>query len=463
MNELLRINVNSLVVEMPVEYDSNIIFPIIIKHKISKEYKVVVSRSKDGLLTKSKGIFSKKVISYKEFRSDYLNRIMLLEEVPYIKKQTTLLAKIISNYQDISYLILSLLTLLSLCLLKDEFAITFLSIIYFTGICLCTAYYNSEKNGDSNIITLLCKSNTKSDCSKLKGIKIFGFSFSLLGLFFFISCFLISVFIEVTYIVLLISVIGFFVISYSLYVQLIKVRVRCLFCLILIGLYFLSFPFVYINLIPGFYLEKELISIIVLLTTCIGVLMIEQNNLRNKQLISYASSFNEIMSRWDTLRSIRSNTIDNINYESISIGNKNSNLKIILHVQINCKHCNVALRELLNLIYLNNNLLLTIRFHASDSKQAVIYISKVMEAAENNNIEGIYNLYEDLKRMKSIDSESSAKYEKEATEHLKFNLKSKIRFFPFLLVNGQEILNYFHYDNIKIALAKQSTSTSRSE
>jgi len=112
------------------------------------------------------------------------------------------------------------------------------NVISLVGLYYCVEIYKNQHGEKSIIVEKICNDEKKeSSCQKIMQsdkLNIFGLKLSDIALFYFITTAILGLFIHDTqFLIIILSILNFPVIAYSLYVQLIKEKKLCKICLIL--------------------------------------------------------------------------------------------------------------------------------------------------------------------------------------------------------------------------------------
>ncbi|WP_184657842.1 vitamin K epoxide reductase family protein [Pedobacter cryoconitis] len=251
-------------------------------------------------------------------------------------------------------------------------------VISLVGLYYCVEIYKNQHGEKSIIVEKICNDEKKeSSCQKIMQsdkLNIFGLKLSDIALFYFITTAILGLFIHDTqFLIIILSILNFPVVSYSLYVQLIKEKKLCKICLILVILLLIQagislFYFNYSFSIEVLILSVIYLSSILLVYIYINKTIDENNKLKSENTINLRFKRNYDIFKRELLLSQK---VEFEHQNLFFLGNKDAKVHITLISNLECKFCEEA-HHLLKKLYLENesDISFQIRFNFSDDKMS---------------------------------------------------------------------------------------------
>lgn len=251
-------------------------------------------------------------------------------------------------------------------------------VISLVGLYYCFEIYKNQHGEKSIIVDKICNDEKEeSSCQKLmqsEQLNVFGLKLSDITLFYFITTIILGLFINNTqFLIIILSVLNFPVIAYSLYIQLFKEKRLCKVCLILIVILLVQSGISLLYFNYSFSLEVLILGTIYVLSILplyifINKTIDENNKLKNENTINLRFKRNYDIFKRELL------TTPKIEFESQNLfffGNKDVKIHITLISNLECKFCGEA-HEILKKLYLENesDISFQIRFNFSDEKMS---------------------------------------------------------------------------------------------
>lgn len=343
-------------------------------------------------------------------------------------------------------------------------------VISLIGLYYCFEIYKDQHGEKSIIVDKICKDEKEeSSCQKIMQsdkLNIFGLKLSDVALFYFITTVSLGLFIyDTQFLIIILSVLNFPILAYSLYIQIIKEKKLCKVCLIL-GAILLAqsgISLCYFNYF--FSLEVFILSAIYLFSILplyifINKTIDENNKLKNENTINLRFKRNYDIFKRELLSSQK---IEFEHQNLFFLGSKDAKVHIKLVSNLECKFCGEA-HHILNKLYLENgsNISFQIRFNFSDEKKSLqienIFKTLLYSYTSNEKqfLEALdfwykeRNYYTFIKKFGLHNNQNINFIEKIKDE----NLTKGLNFTPAFLINGfvfpqkyeKEDILYFVHD-----------------
>ncbi|HRM35381.1 MAG TPA: vitamin K epoxide reductase family protein [Aliarcobacter cryaerophilus] len=258
----------------------------------------------------------------------------------------------------------------------SEIAYIFVSL---TGLYYCFEIYKNQHGEKSIIVDKICNDEKEeSSCQQLiqsDPINIFGLKLSDIALLYFITTVILGLFINNTqFLIIILSVLNFPIITYSLYIQLFKEKRLCKVCLILISVILIQSGISLLYFKYSFSLEVLILGAIYLfsmfpLYIFINKTIDKNNKLKNENTINLRFKRNYDIFKRELLLTQKIE----FEYQNLFfLGNKDAKVHITLISNLECKFCGEA-HEILKKLYLENgnDISFQIRFNYSDEKMSI--------------------------------------------------------------------------------------------
>ena len=397
-----------------------------------------------------------------------------ISELEFLKKFTGVIVAVENNEKEskqnfnylnsvlVSALLITVVTFLTLS--KISFFNILFFITSFAGVVISISIYKQELGINSIMGNAFCSSsNEKKDCDAVlssKGATIYkNYKLGDLCLLYFASLFLTSFLIILNKssinILYFTSIIAFPITFYSIYYQFIIVKKWCALCLCIVAVLWLQASFILFkkNLMFNISLESLLITFFSFLMVFIVWSFFKQKlktYQKNKNLkldfYKFKRNYNLFSSLLFSTKKVDT-TLNNV--PEIILGNKDSNLEIVIITNPFCGHCKPVhemVENILKTYY--NEVKIVIRFNISSEKKesdVVKISSRLLEIYEYKDISicltAMRQIYEGESVVNWLKKWGKC-YEKEKflTILEKENFWCKvngINFTPEILINGQ--------------------------
>lgn len=439
--ELARVNIDSLVVEMKIENQSELIFPFIIKRNNVDEYVLVDSLSTKGLHS------SNDVVSFIEFEQSYSDQFMILEQKPYVEKNLTTLETIIKEYDKVINPLFFILATLLLIM----WIVSYTSILPMLSFGLLLSWYYSSFESSNIKTSPFCIERGFFSCKKSKVYDIGGASFSELGIVYFLGSILALGFGQYTlgYIIIALSASMFCL--YAFYIQVFSEKKLCVVCLAISCVIFLNLGFGAKFFIDNFqiFLTNEFFTF----SSYILVFYVVVKYILKSNIYDYTKirDFNSIMSEWSFVKSVSKVNNVKLNNSEIVIGNHNAKHLVKLVIHLGCKHCPEALREMINLVLIDDSYCLQLYIKSDNESKDVMYYNEILLRCKEKKYAEVYSLFLKWKAGKSNKNQCFNNFNN-LDQHLRLLDDTAITHYPSLYYGNIQISNFPRFENIKVSL-----------
>ena len=439
--ELARVNINSMLVTMPIKPDSKLIFPFIVKDK-QDNYQLVKNISEEGL------VIDEKLVNFEKFEQNYSKELMLLEKAEYIENDIWNIKTIITKNKDaISYLLLSAVIILALLATSDTVGYVFLS------FGLLVSFYTKAKENGGTLNSPICINKGIFTCNKTKSYELLGIPFFDMSIMYFLAALLSISFLGLTLLLVIITCIGLCFCIYCLILQVFKEKKICILCILILITYFINTFWIFKNYdSSGFYQISNEVSTILLFVISVFFVILYLSD-QELEIRRKALDFDMIMSEWSVISMFCKKNDKEMMDSNIIIGENTSTNIIRLYIHTACKHCPVALREMLNLILLDDGYCFHLYIKSENRDIDIYYFSLIEKAVGDRNYVEIYKIYMNWKSAQKIPL-FQLNENKNFRLHGEILEKSKIDFYPTLCIDSIEVSNFPRFENIKISLMK---------
>lgn len=246
------------------------------------------------------------------------------------------------------------------------------------GLYYCFEIYKNQHGEKSIIVDKICNDEKEeSSCQKVMQsdqLNVFGLKLSDIALFYFIKTIILGLFINNTqFIIIILSVLNFPVIAYSLYIQLFKEKKLCKLCLILIFILLVQSGISLLYFNYSFSLEVLILGAIFLFSILplyifINKTIDENNKLKNENTSNLRFKRNYDIFKRELLLTPK---IGFEHQDVFFLGNKDAKSNITLISNLECKFCGEA-HHILKKLYIENenDISFQIRFNFSDEKMS---------------------------------------------------------------------------------------------
>lgn len=276
-------------------------------------------------------------------------------------------------------------------------------LISLIGLYYCIEIYKNQHGKKSDIIDKVCSDDKKekSPCQKIMqsdSIDILGLKLSDIGLYYFITIVVFSLFLRNTqFLIIVLSILSLPVIAYSLYIQIIKERKLCKVCLILIAILLVQSGISLLNFNYHFSSEVFLLSLIYFFFTFpififVNRIINKNTKLENENAINLRFKRNYDIFKRELLTTPK---ISLGHQNLFFLGNKDAKIHITLISNLDCRFCGEAHGTLKEIYAKNSNdISLQVRFNFADKE-----ISE-----QNRNIFKILNHYYSVSEAHFLDA-----------------------------------------------------------
>ncbi len=437
--ELARVNIDSMVVEIKIDYQTELIFPFIIKRNTFDKYTLVYSLSRQGLHS------SEAVISFNEFRQKYSNKFMILEAKPFIKPRSTYLLKIINEYQNIIdpiFLAISILLLIIWFTIKENI-VPILSI----GLLLSWYYKSFENRG--NYTSQFCIERGVFSCKKSNLYEVYGLSFSELGIIYFLGSILALGIAGFSFVYLIIALFALLFCLNAFFLLIYREKKICIICSGILGTIFVNFVFCIFFCTSKILLSNEILTMLSYFFVFYFIVSIVR--IKDVSDNSKVRDFNIVMSEWPIIKGVSKSSELKLIDSEILIGNSYAKRVVQLVIYLGCKYCTEALREMINLVLMDDSYCLHLYIKSNGQNIDIIYYSKIISACEKGDFSNVYYLYMEWKSNNSKSLKSTFNNEK-LQQHLELIKDAAITQYPSIFYDNVQISNFARFDNIKVAM-----------
>jgi uncharacterized membrane protein len=318
-------------------------------------------------------------------------------------------------------------------------------LISLIGLYYCIEIYKNQHGEESSIIDKICNDHEKekSPCQKViqsDSIDIFGLKLSDIGLFYFITAAIFSLFIRNTqFLIIVLSILSLPVIGYSLYIQVIKEKKLCKVCLILISILFIQSGISLVNFNYHFSLEVFLLSLIYFFFALPIFIFVNRTINKNTKLEHENATNLRFKRNYDIFkRELLTTPKINLGDKNLfSLGNKDAKIHITLISNLDCRFCSEA-HGILKEIYAknSNDISLQVRFNFSDKE-----ISE-----QSRNIFKILNHYYSVSEKHFFDALTFWYKERDYDSFIKrFGLYENQNIDLIQIVNQENIINGLNF------------------
>jgi len=332
-------------------------------------------------------------------------------------------------------------------------------------LSLLISYFLKENGNSNSIFTFVCGSNSETKCSDFKpGINKFFkyFTFSELGLLFYPASILSYIFINNlnnyhTILEFLLLCIGFFIIIYSLFLQLFIKKKVCRICLFIILLYIIDFSFNFsFPITYSFNLNFQFAFLLLLNLAFVEFIKLHFESISQSQKIS---NINKSIwrNKYIIISVLNNSKIYNHKLtNSIKFGQKNAKNICTLIITPYCKHCLNALDNMANLLLLNSEFNLNIFVKTYNIEKKDCNLKKLALSSLNNDIKEALSILHNWSNCDNINlpPKHSINVNKIVKSNKSFFNKNDYKRFPVIFINGKRIPEFIEFENIKIAFSK---------
>lgn len=403
------------------------------------------------------------------------------DEPNYFSTRKSEKKRLLLNYTRVSLFIIAWLFILINNFLNYNFPINFIGGAYFLlttiGVAISLLLVWSEIDIHNPFLKEVCgRNNKKRNCSSVllsKGSKIFGISWSVVGLTYFTTLVLVQLLfhpysIPYLNICLIASFLILPYIFYSIYYQFKIIKQWCPLCLAIQLIIALSatLSLIYFYRYPNFnYQLYPLINIILICGLVSGLVVSFSSLLRStKEGIAFKKKFEKLHYNPDIFNQLllkEPSALSGTDKLGILVGNTDANIEIIKVCNPYCGPCSQAHLELDNLIRSNLNLKLRIIFTAtgedSDMKTAPVqhFLALDQQKGKEAVIEALHSWYMSESKdydvfSKKFPIEFKHKDEKNNIENMRrWCDLMKIRSTPTFFVNGHELPDSYRISELK--------------
>lgn len=460
---LIRNDIRSMVVNMPLTNSTPIPLPAITKFK-NEDFVIITSQQNSFIEIYAPEEKKYLRYTYPEFAAQFIPNILLIEsletkevyESNHAKKKKSPL-EILLNNSKLGIFSLFLLLILSFYKSIPMLAVGMLDLACFI---ISFAAFLERYNFHNNLFEKLClikNSTSESSCIQ-NGIlsKYIPISFSTLGLlYFFLSLVLVLIyngglFIMYKWIILL----GIPFILFSIYKQIFEYKKLCVLCLVLILLYIIKLIIYYfqIGLKINFETYPSLAELVLVALSIILIFMFEKYISMDKKMQKSNEEYNSI---WSKRLLIERHLAESDLLKSLENNPSENTITLVAH--LNCKYCLDTLDELVRLSLLNPeiDINLWVKYHQSDQNE--LMMKYLGEKLIQKDLLKVLDIFSDWKNGK-FSNYKSRSFDNNVIELLNSNKKlfnnTSINQYPLIFKGSQLIPHYINAQNIKVAYAR---------
>lgn len=137
-------------------------------------------------------------------------------------------------------------------------------------------------------------------------------------------------------------------------------------------------------------------------------------------------------------------------------GNRNSNNTIVLLIRPSCEHCFKAVKELINLVYLNDDFKLIIFIKSENYNADFDFFNRIENFFFEKDTNSILEIISEWKSSngKELKKPKVKLYSKLQQSSEEFFYLNKIESFPMIIINDKELPGFVDPIQIKVCYSK---------